>query len=428
MRLTIALLLLSLVPDLPAGTVDERVRQSAETAHVELWKRFVDKHGVLVDYTDLDGKTNLPTPEECKAGKPNALGWFQPIENGAMFNGLYMDAAVLRWRNTKDSADADKARKLMEGLLLLNSISDRKGFVGRGVSTDGRAHYPMGSNDQTGPWFTGLWRYLQDGPVTAAERTRITRHLTVTAESIVELDWKMPAEEPFGTRGSFKGHHFEEITRRAFVCRLMHRITKDERWAKMFRELLTERDPKTGLNYREILRAGMRFWYSPNHNWTSCCAVVALRGLWETETDPTLKADWAEGLVASARLAADYLQLIGKYDPESSPGFSNDWRQVMLPLWKEQHTEQEAAELAGRQIRAFQKISPAIIPEFRYVREAAAAAWIVTLSPDTDQILSHRGDLIEVITRPAPSRLHYCSFFWIEAAGYRLSALPPVGR
>ena len=40
---------------------------------------------------------NLPTPEECRAGKPNALGWFQPIENGAMFNGLYLDAAVNRF-------------------------------------------------------------------------------------------------------------------------------------------------------------------------------------------------------------------------------------------------------------------------------------------------------------------------------------------
>jgi len=29
-----------------------------------------------------------------QAGKPNALGWWAPIENGAMFNGLYMDAAV----------------------------------------------------------------------------------------------------------------------------------------------------------------------------------------------------------------------------------------------------------------------------------------------------------------------------------------------
>jgi hypothetical protein len=424
MRPALALLLLCLSPGLPAQTTAERVRQGAETAHAELWKRFVDEHGVLIDYTDLDGKVNLPTPEECRAGKPNALGWFQPIENGAMFNGLYMDAAVLRWRLTKAPADAEKARKLMQGLLLLNSISDVKGFVGRGVTTDGKSHFPMGSNDQTGPWFTGLWRYLQDGPVTPDERTRIVRHLTETAEAIVALDWKMPAEQPFGTRGSFKGHHFEEITRRAFVCRLMHQVTGEDRWATAFRDLLAEKDPKSGQTYREILREGMKFWYSANHNWTSCCAVIALRGLWETETDANLKADWAEGLAASARLASGYLKLIAKYDPQATPVFSNDWRKAMLPLWKEQRTEKDAADLAGLQIRAFQKISPAVIPEFRYVREAAAAAWIVTLAPDGAEAQAHREALAEVITRPVPARLHYCTFFWIEAAAYRLSESP----
>ncbi|MCX6997488.1 MAG: hypothetical protein NTV49_10485, partial [Kiritimatiellaeota bacterium] len=40
----------------------------------------------MVDFTDLDGSVNLPTPDECREGKPNALGWYQTIENGAMFS------------------------------------------------------------------------------------------------------------------------------------------------------------------------------------------------------------------------------------------------------------------------------------------------------------------------------------------------------
>jgi hypothetical protein len=108
---------------------------AAEVAHKEIWRRFIDKYGIMIDFADMDGNVSLPTPEECKAGKPNALGWWAPIENGAMFNGLYMDAAVNRWKRTKSDEDATKARKLMEGLLLLNSISEVKGFVGRGVTT-----------------------------------------------------------------------------------------------------------------------------------------------------------------------------------------------------------------------------------------------------------------------------------------------------
>jgi hypothetical protein len=97
-----------------------------------------------------------------------------------MFNGLYLDAVVNRWRSTKSEEDATKSRRLMEGLLLLNSISEVKGFVGRGVSTDGRSHFPMGSDDQTGPWFIGLWRFYDSGLATAEEKDRIRKHLVET--------------------------------------------------------------------------------------------------------------------------------------------------------------------------------------------------------------------------------------------------------
>ncbi len=149
--------------------------EAVERAHREIWNRFIDQYGIMVDFSDLDGAVNLPTPAECREGKPNALGWFQPIENGAMFNGLYMDAAVHRWQATQSLEDANKARRLMEGLVLLNSISDTRGFVGRGVSTDGKAHYPMGSNDQTSPWLFGLWTYWKSGIATQAEKQLIAQ-------------------------------------------------------------------------------------------------------------------------------------------------------------------------------------------------------------------------------------------------------------
>src|SRR5262245_8580223 len=80
---------------------DERVAAAVESAHREIWRRFVDSHGIMLDFTDLDGTVKYPTPDECRDGKPNALGWWSPIENGAMFNGLYMDAAVRRWEHTR---------------------------------------------------------------------------------------------------------------------------------------------------------------------------------------------------------------------------------------------------------------------------------------------------------------------------------------
>ena len=64
------------------------VEACVEKAHAEIWRRFVDRHGVMLDFAALDGAVSIPTPEECRLGKPNALGWWSPIENGAFFNGL----------------------------------------------------------------------------------------------------------------------------------------------------------------------------------------------------------------------------------------------------------------------------------------------------------------------------------------------------
>ncbi len=394
---------------------------AAEAAHAEIWRRFIDAHGLMLDFADLDGSVSLPTPEECRLGKPNALGWWSPIENGAMFNGLYLDAALLRWRRTQAAEDGAKARRLMEGLLLLNSISEVPGFVGRGVSTDGRSHYAMGSNDQTLPWFLGLWRYWESALATAAEKTQIARHLVATAEAIERLGWKMPAEEPFGTRGSFEGFHFEEVSRKLFVLKLLHTVTGEARWRELYEKELTTRGGDKNLSKREICAGGMVFWYSPRHNWTSCAAVGALRGLWELETDAALKAIYAQGLAASARLAAETLPLALQFDNADTSRFEMNWR-LMNAEWRPQTTEQQAQELAQAQLRNFMKHAPRRGKETAFIREPTAAAWIVTLCPDPAVIGPHRAAVERVIAHYDYTKLYYSQFFWVEAARERLQA------
>lgn len=396
---------------------------AAESAHAEIWRRFIDKHGVMLDFTALDGSVPLPTPEECRDGKPNALGWFQPIENGAMFNGLYMDAAVNRWRKTKDKADGDKARRLMEGLLLLASVSDVKGFVARGVSTDGRSHFPMGSDDQTSPWFLGLWRYLESGLATRAERERITAKLVETADVIVGRGWSLPAEEPFGRRGGFAEFRFDAAPRLLFVAKMLHTVTGDRKWDTIYRKALAERGGKDNLTRLEICERGMVFWYAKTHNWTSCTCVGALRGLWEMEQDGAIRAAFARGLEASAELAAKSLTLVAELDPNDKSAFDTDWRTPMLPLWVPQKTEKEAQSLAELQLRAFVKVSPRRNKEAAFVREPTAAAWIVTLAPNPNTIRPHISTIEQVLVRFDYKQLYYSTFFWIEAAWRRLEAV-----
>lgn len=399
----------------PRFTFAADTATAAESAHRELWRRFIDQYGIMLDFTDLDGKVSLPTPEECREGKPNALGWWAPIENGAMFNGLYMDAAVNRWLVTKSADDAEKARKLMRGLIKLNSISDVKGFIGRGVSTDGKSHYPMGSNDQSSPWFLGLWRYVDAGLATPEERTLIIKQMTETADAIIAMKWSMPAEQPFGRRGGFSGYHFDSAPRMLLVCKALHVLTGDAKWHALYRNALAEKDGER----IKVIERGMVFDYAPYHSWTSCTCVGAVRALWEMEKDEALRASYASGLQASADLAFKSLPMAQQFDNADTSHFEMDWR-VMNKDWKPQETELEAQDLAHVQIKNFMKIAPRRGKETSFVREPTAAAWIVTLAPDEAILKQRAADVERVIAHYDYTKLYYSQFFWVESAWWRL--------
>ena len=392
---------------------------AAERAHREIWRRFIDGSGIMIDFTAMDGSVSLPTPEECRLGKPNALGWWSPIENGAMFNGLYMDAAVSRWRHTRAPEDAAKARKLMEGLLLLNSLSEVKGFVARGVSTDGRSHYPMGSNDQTLPWFLGLWRFLDSGLATEAERRRVVGQLVETAEEIVRLNWAMPAEAPFGKRGSFLGYSFDSVPRMLFVCKALFVITGEAKWEALYQNALWERGGKEGRSRLEVCETGMVFEYAKYHTWTSCTCVGALRALWEMERTLEIRDAFARGLQASADLALKSLPMAERFDNADASHFEMDWR-VMNQDWKPQQTEKEAQELALLQLKGFLKVAPRRGKETEFVREPTAAAWVVTLAPEVSILKSRAEAVKRVIAHYDYEKLYYSQFFWVESAWWRL--------
>ena len=175
---------------------------AVEQAHAELWNGHVDKNGIILDYIG-----EIPTPEDCSLGRPNSIGWRSPIANGAMFTGLYLPAACERARRSGDPADKANARRLAQGLLKCASVSDVPGFIARGVGTDGKCHYPAGSDDQTHPWFYGLHAYLQSGIPSAGEREQIVDKMKEVANALEAADWKCPCDGAFKgqSRGAFQG-------------------------------------------------------------------------------------------------------------------------------------------------------------------------------------------------------------------------------
>jgi hypothetical protein len=89
-----------------------------------------------------------------------------------------------------------------------------------------------------------------------------------------------------------------------------------------------------------------------------------------------------------------------------------------------QQTEQEAQDLAHMQLKQFLQVAPRRGKETEFVREPAAAAWVVTLAPDTAILKSRASDIGRVIAHYDYTRLYYSQFFWVDAAWERLQALP----
>jgi len=396
--------------------------QAVEAAHAELWKRFVDPYNVVLDYTGLDGQYPRPTPEDCREMKPSALSWGVPNEDGPMFNGLYLDAMCQRWKLTKDEADRAKARRLVDGLMFLATIGKTPGFIARGVATDGKTTYPMGSNDQTSPWLYGIWRYVTDGLATPEEKTKLVAKFVEVMNVIEKSGWKMPCDGPPSEfRGDFAKPGWEGAPRMLFVTKAMHRFTGEERWHKLYLDAAKEKIGNAQRSRIDFCRTGMVFdpGQGPRHSWTGSAGVVCLRALWEMENDPVLKATYAEGLRHSAALSAKSLSLIEKFDVNGTEVFNTDWR-VMNEAWKPQHSEADAVAVANAGLRLQHKASPRLHIEKDYLREPCFAAWVVTLCPDADVLQQHRAAIEKVITHYRYDRVHLSQFFPVESAWYRL--------
>lgn len=405
-----------------AAAARENAASSVETAHAEIWRRFIDRHGVMLDFAGLDGKVEIPTPEECRLGQPNALGWWSPIENGAFFNGLYIEAALHRWRARQQPEDASKARRLASGLMRLASISQVRGFVGRGLATDGQAHYPMGSDDQTLPWFYGLWRYLESGLAGAEERRSIEAKLVETAGEILRLGWKLPAEPPFLFRGGFAGILFYQAPRLLFVAKLMHGLTGEAKWDGIYRAALRERGGTENLSRLELCERGLVYDHGGpgrRHSWTASNCVACLRALWEMEEDEPVRQAFARGLETSARVALESLPDAFRFHRNGPLPFDPAWRKLNAS-WKPQQTENESVAVAEVQSKELNKLAPRRAQEHRYVREPAFAAWIVTLAPDPAALRQRAPELERVLAHYPYEQLFYSQFFPVECAWWRL--------
>ncbi|WP_421829825.1 hypothetical protein [Larkinella sp.] len=394
---------------------------NVEKAHQEIWRRFIDEHAILIDFADFNGHFDRPTAAEFRANKPNALGWWTPTENGSMFNGLYLDGICQRWMHRRNEADRQKAKRLAQGLLFLASIGDTPGFIGRGVATDGKTPPAMGSNDQTSPWFYGLWRYLDTGMPDPPERRQIIAKMTEVANALEVNNWRLPtmSYSPSKYRNSFATFNWEGAPRLLFILKAMHQLTGDAKWDQLYQKAAREVGGDAQRSRLQICAEGMKFDVPKQFRWTGVSSTVDVRALWEMERDPVLRKAYEDGLNASARSAASGITLWHQFDHNDPKTFLHDWR-TLNRWWKPQHSEQDALDVSQTELNELVKLSPRRNQELGFVREPLWMAWIVTMAPDRKLVEQHRAEIRGALANVRADKLYYSQFFPAEAVWFRL--------
>lgn len=396
---------------------------AVEQCHAELWTKFVDEHGIIRDFVG-----ELPTPEDCRLGRPNAIGWWSPIENGPMFTGLCLTAQCERARRTGAEADREQARKLVAGLLKCATVSDVPGFIARGVGSDGVCHYPMGSDDQTHPWFLGLATYALSELPTPAERAQVVQKLTEVALVLQSHGWMCPCDGAFRGqfRGGYRGHLFRDAVRYLYLLKMLSVVTGETAWQDRYLQALAEKPGGSTHTRLELCAQG---WVvdreaiarlEETQLWIYVGCQSSLATLLRWETDAERQSQFRTGLLTNARLALPHVEAALTFDNDDRKVFGNaNWRAVYSE-WFPQETQADAERLArivNVSMRGERKPY-----ETRLMRNPLAGAAIVALAMSElqDAAPDARKRLAAAIAHYDYARLHMAEFFLAELAYYSL--------
>lgn len=408
-----------------ASVATNAIPASIERLHGDLWARFIYPPGLLLDYCGLDGKVDLPESADFEQAKPNALAWWSPKENGPFFTGLYLDGAIRRWALTRAERDRDEARQLAAGLMRCASVGSVPGFIARGVGSDGRSHYALGSDDQTGPWFYGLWRYVRAGLCGDEERVAIVAKLREVAVALEANRWLLPADlvgqmRRGEVRGGLAAFEYRTASRLLFISRTLHELTRDPHWLDLYRAQLGEKS-KTGKTRLQVVAEGMPGEVAEfpdrgrNQLWIFVVSQAAVRELAELESDPATKAAYGTSLRVTAAAA---LKTISDTVPAGlgATPYATDWRRLH-ERWAPQTTADEAVTVARRQLELWKNRGRDL--ETTGLREPFCAAWLVALDPQRDAAADEGLATFRRQIEKVPwTAMHSSSGFFAEAAWY----------
>lgn len=392
----------------------DNLQEIASTVHHIMWNRFMDSYHIIYDYVGLNGEVCLPTPEECEMNKPSALGYWTPIEDGAFFTGLYLDAQCGFYELNKTEERREEIQKLIRGLYKLQDVCETPGFICRGVGTDGQCHYPASSNDQNLPWIAGLWRYLRTDIPSPVERKECEGRLIGHINALKENNWIIPGDQiGFETANmrAMEGFHGSLSAPHLIFTAKIHDALAGDDEEKLYKYFLNE--VHEGKTRKDIIAAGVPF-ADRGQAWFISNSQYAIHQLYRWETDPGLKKIYARSLRATAENAVPSIAAYKDYPLNERKSFTPEWH-IMLEAWRSQKNYKEAWDLSIKeQLPIWNQACPAIGEEKRTILTSIPGAWIVLMSEDEQLIESTMAEILNAIRRFDYAKSHYAGIFFVE--------------
>ncbi len=389
------------------------ISEAIEAAEKKIWEDFVSEYGFVLDY-----KGDFPTPQDCAEGRPNYLNWWGPTENAAKFTGLYLAAVCQRHTLNPTPSDAEKARELAKGLMLCASVSDVKGFISRGVSSDGRTHYPLGSEDQTVPWIYGMYLYLKSGIPAPEEKNAVKSKIIEVCSALDANGWKCPCDGKFKgqNRGELSNFRFFYAPCMLFGLRVMWDLTQSEQWREKYYYAMRESYSEGTMTRLEICAKGYRLddnWLNnidKNFLWIYVKCQAVLRVLYDMETVAEVKAAYFSGLRANAENASKVVGEYKLYDNSADYQSTNfDWRKNYK--WRPQESQKDAEKLAMQQLKSYPH-SAARKAERDYMTNPMSAAAMLAYSGDA----KYRQTIESAISHYDYSKFHIGEIIYASVA------------
>ena len=383
--------------------------KAVEQAHAELLN-FIGPDGLLLDY-----RGEIPTARDCAECRPNAKGWWTPIENGPMFTAPWLVAVCRRAEISGLAEDRALSRRLARGLLRAASLSTTPGFIARGEGAERGCHYPIGSMDQTLPWFYGLYVYQKSGGADPEVADNARKTMLAVADAIAKNDWKCPCEAPFDaeTCGDFRneGAPFRNAVHGLFLFRILGELAP-EHYGGLYEEMAHSKARRCDMTRLEACAKGYEADIpvlpnlEPGLLWIYVCAQGCLRELARLEPD---EQAFKRGLKANAKRAAHFMALRKGYDNSTEVPFRYaNWRTGYM--WREQKTIADSDRVASTGDEAILGTRKKF--ERAYMTAPLSAAAICALAGESPQ------EVAKTLAHYDYATLNLSEFFLAEVAWF----------